>query len=83
MAHVRIEYCVECLYLDRALEIAKALLTAYADQIGSVEIVPGSRGVFNVTLDGQALFQLQEGEWPLPSPERIQRDVGRALRVAA
>lgn len=83
MAQVQIKYCVECLYLDRALEIAKALLDAYADQITAVEIVPGTRGVFNVSLDGRLLFQLKEGQWPLPTPELIQREVGRALRVAA
>jgi selenoprotein W-related protein len=80
---VRIEYCVECLYLDRALEVAKAILTAYHAQIGAVRIVPGTRGVFRVTVDGQVLFQLKEGDWHLPNPELIQRDVGRALRVIA
>lgn len=83
MAHVQIKYCVECLYLDRALEIAKALLSAYADQISAVAIVPGRRGVFDVALDGRLLFQLKEGQWPLPTPASIQREVGRALRVAA
>jgi selenoprotein W-related protein len=83
MAHVQIEYCVECLYLERALEIAKALLSAYADQISAVQLVTGTRGVFNVTLDGRLLFHLKEGQWPLPSPELIQREVGRALRVTA
>ncbi|HED04796.1 MAG TPA: SelT/SelW/SelH family protein [Candidatus Fraserbacteria bacterium] len=79
MAQVQIEYCVECLYLARALETAQALLESYADQLSSLELLPGSRGVFTVTLDDRVLYRMKEGEWRLPSPELLKRQVGEAL----
>ncbi len=64
MADVRIEYCVECMYLGRALEVAEALLRDFSQQIDGLTLVPGTRGVFDVSLDGESVRAIEPGELP-------------------
>ena len=78
MADVRIEYCVECMYLGRALEVAEALLRDHSDQIDGLTLVPGTRGVFRVSLDGESVRAVEPGELP-PSVEDVRAKVASAL----
>ena len=80
MARIGIEYCVECMFLGRALEIAKVLLEQYPHKLESLEIVPGASGVFTVTLDGAPVFRIGT-EGKLPAPEEIQRRLESKLRM--
>lgn len=50
---VRIEYCTRCGWLLRAGWMAQELLSTFATEVGEVALVPGTGGVFRVTvLDG-------------------------------
>lgn len=82
MARISIEYCVECMYLDRALEAAQALFGEFPDSIEALTLTPGSRGVFTVTLDGEAVCDIEPGELP-PSVEEIRTSVSRVLSTSA
>lgn len=79
---VGIEYCVECMFLGRALEIARLLLEEHHQQIQSLELIPGRDGVFTVRLDGEPIFHIGS-EGLLPSVEEILRRVERRLQLAA
>ncbi len=75
-AEIEIEYCVECMFLPRAIELAQALLTNHADKIKSLALVPGHDGVFDVTVNNKKIFAM---EGVLPKPDYIQKRVGEAL----
>ena len=78
MAEVEIEYCVECMYLGRALEVAESLLNDFPQQINGLILVPGTRGVFTVTLDGEPVREIEPGELP-PSVDDVHAKVASAL----
>jgi selenoprotein W-related protein len=78
MADVRIEYCVECMYLRRALEVAEALLNEFPQRIDGLTLVPGTHGVFDVSLDGASVRAIEPGELP-PSVDEVQSKVATAL----
>lgn len=80
-ARIRIEYCVECLFLGRALEIAQALLERFPGEIEAVELKPGHEGVFTVMLAGEALWTVGEDGRP-PAPETIVQLMERKLQRA-
>jgi selT/selW/selH-like putative selenoprotein len=70
------------MFLGRALEIAKALLEEFPQQIRSLELVPGGDGVFTVTLDGEPIYRIGPEGKP-PAPEEIRRHLERRLQVRA
>jgi len=61
MADVRIEYCVPCGFLDRAEEVQHALLTSLGADLDSVALVTGEKGVFRVQVDGDTIYDKDEG----------------------
>ena len=60
MADVRIEYCVPCGFLDRAEEVQHALLTSLGEDLDSVALVTGEKGVFRVHVDGDTIYDKDE-----------------------
>ncbi len=80
-ARVSVEYCVECLFLGRALEVAQALLERFPDALEAVELRPGHAGVFTVALDGEPLWTIGEDGRP-PQPEAVVQLVERRLQRA-
>lgn len=62
---VEIRYCSQCRFLLRASWLAQELLFTFAEELGEVALVPGTGGVFQVSLDGQPLFTRAEaGRFP-------------------
>lgn len=60
---VEIEYCVPCGFLDRAVDVQRALLVQYGDRLDRVALVTGDRGVFEVRVDGETVFDKAEDEY--------------------
>ncbi len=64
-ATVEIEYCSQCRFILRAGWMAQELLMTFGDELGSVTLVPGTGGVFEVRLDGETLLSRPaEGRFP-------------------
>ncbi|HZP25754.1 MAG TPA: SelT/SelW/SelH family protein [Dehalococcoidia bacterium] len=62
---VEIHYCTQCKFLMRASWLAQELLTTFDQDLGEVALVPGRGGIFEVTLDGEAVFSNREaGRFP-------------------
>ena len=62
---VEIEYCSQCRFILRAGWMAQELLMTFGDDLGSVALVPGTGGVFEVRLDGETLFSRRDqGRFP-------------------
>ena len=57
---LEIEYCTQCRWLNRAAWTAQELLTTFVDDLQEVALVPGKGGVFNVSLDGEMLWNRAE-----------------------
>ncbi|MBI1729966.1 SelT/SelW/SelH family protein [Candidatus Acetothermia bacterium] len=78
MAQLIIEYCHECMFLGRAIEVAQKALHHYPDALESVTLIPGSNGVFTVMLDHLPIYTINE-EGLLPSSDQVQNLLAKKL----
>jgi selenoprotein W-related protein len=62
---IAIIYCRQCNWLLRAAWMAQELLTTFAEDLAEVALVPGTGGVFEITLDGEILWERKrDGGFP-------------------
>jgi selenoprotein W-related protein len=62
---VAITYCTQCRWLLRAGWTAQELLVTFEDELGGVTLVPGTGGIFEVTVDGALVWSRKaEGRFP-------------------
>ncbi|HVP05627.1 MAG TPA: SelT/SelW/SelH family protein [Dehalococcoidia bacterium] len=71
---VTITYCTQCKFMLRATWLAQELLTTFGQELGEVAIVPGSGGIFEVTLDGEVIATNRD-HGPMPDPAQVKRTV--------
>lgn len=69
---VEITYCTKCKFLLRAGWMAQELLTTFGDELGEVAIVPGSGGIFEVSVDGEVIATNRDGG-EMPDPSHVKR----------
>ena len=74
MTHVEIEYCVPCGFLDRAIDVQKALLRSFGDRLDRVALVTGDHGVFVVRVDGDPVFDKADDEFDVDAITRRVRE---------
>jgi len=60
MTDVEIHYCVPCGHLDRAQSLQNALLSEFGQDLDAVSLVTGDGGVFEVTVDGELVFDVDD-----------------------
>lgn len=86
---VTLTYCMQCNWLLRTAWMAQELLQTFGQDIGSVTLVPGTGGIFTITVDGEMVWDrkamggfpdaktlkqiLRDRVWP-------ERDLGHADR---
>jgi selenoprotein W-related protein len=62
---IEIEYCTQCRWLLRAAWMAQELLTTFEADIGGVMLVPGTGGIFDIRIDGTAIWsRTTQGRFP-------------------
>jgi selenoprotein W-related protein len=62
---VKIRYCAQCRFILRASWLAQELLMTFAEELGEVALVPGSGGIFEVSVDDQLIWsRKQAGRFP-------------------
>ncbi|MDY0872247.1 SelT/SelW/SelH family protein [Dongia rigui] len=71
---VAITYCTQCRWLLRAGWTAQELLVTFEDELGGVTLVPGTGGIFEVTVDG-ALVWSRKGEGRFPELKELKQRV--------
>ncbi len=71
---VEITYCAKCRFLLRASWLAQELLSVFEGELGEVALVPGSGGIFEVTLDGEIIAS-NRNHAPMPDPVDVKRAV--------
>jgi len=62
MPEVTITYCLPCRYQFKAMQDADAILKAFGQKLSGLRLVPGDHGVYDVALDGELLFSLDQAE---------------------
>lgn len=64
-ALVRIHYCTQCNWLLRAAWMAQELLSTFGQTLGGVTLVPGSGGVYEISVNGLSIWERKrDGGFP-------------------
>ncbi len=83
MSKVRITYCLPCRYQAKAVQDADALLKEFGSRIETLELVPGEHGVYDVAVDDEIVYSIeQEHRFP-EIPDLIQRVQRKVLGAHA
>jgi selenoprotein W-related protein len=62
---VTIAYCTRCNWLLRAGWMAQELLATFGEELGSVALVPGTGGIFEIRVDGELVWERKrDGGFP-------------------
>lgn len=62
---ITIHYCTQCNWLLRSAWMAQELLHTFAEDLSAVTLQPGTGGAFEITIDGQVIWERkQEGGFP-------------------
>ena len=60
-----IAYCTQCNWLLRAAWMAQELLSTFGEELGSVALVPGTGGIFEIRVDGELVWERKrDGGFP-------------------
>lgn len=57
---VAITYCRQCNWLLRAAWMAQEVLTTFAEDLGGVTLIPGTGGIFIISVDGRTIWDRRE-----------------------
>ncbi|MDF1599464.1 SelT/SelW/SelH family protein [Mesorhizobium sp. YIM 152430] len=86
---IAITYCTQCNWMLRAAWMAQELLATFGQDLAEVALLPGTGGIFVITLDGQTIWDRKEdGGFPEAKAlkQRVrdvawpQRDLGHSDR---
>jgi len=74
---IRISYCTQCQWLLRAGWMAQELLSTFGQDLGEVVLVPGTGGIFQVTCNGELIWdRKREGGFPdAATLKQLVRDI--------
>ena len=62
---ITIAYCTQCQWLLRAAWMAQELLSAFGTDLGGVTLAPSTGGHFEITYDGETLWERKaDGGFP-------------------
>jgi selenoprotein W-related protein len=53
---VTLTYCTQCNWMLRTAWMAQELLSTFGQDIGSVTLVPGTGGIFTISVDGEQVW---------------------------
>ncbi|QUS35745.1 SelT/SelW/SelH family protein [Falsirhodobacter algicola] len=58
-------YCTQCNWMLRTAWLAQELLQTFGQDLASVTLVPGTGGIFQITLDGTLIWdRVRDGGFP-------------------
>ncbi|WP_367183157.1 SelT/SelW/SelH family protein [Cypionkella sp.] len=53
---ITLSYCTQCNWLLRTAWMAQELLSSFGQDLGSVTLIPATGGLFQITLDGEVIW---------------------------
>ncbi len=57
---IAITYCSQCNWMLRAAWMAQELLTTFGPDLGEIALIPGTGGIFVVTVDGSTVWDRKD-----------------------
>lgn len=88
---ISITYCTQCNWLLRSAWMAQELLSTFSLEIGSLVLVPGTGGIFEIAIDGELVWE-RKLDGGFPDVKQLKqlvrdrlapdRDLGHIDRVA-
>lgn len=57
---ITLAYCTQCNWLLRTAWMAQELLSTFGEDIASVTLIPATGGLFQITLDGEVIWDRKE-----------------------
>ena len=69
---VTITYCTQCNWLLRSAWMAQELLSSFGADLGSVTLVPGTGGIFEIALDGEPIWE-RKRDGGFPDVKRLKQ----------
>lgn len=73
MTTIEVEYCVPCGFLDRAIDVSEALLSALGADVDRLSLVTGDHGIFQVRVDDETVFDKADQEFDVDEIVRAAR----------
>ena len=73
-AAITLTYCSQCNWMLRASWMAQELLHTFSTDIGSVTLVPGTGGIFTITVDDVQIWDRKQDEG-FPDAAELKRRV--------
>ncbi|SDG59118.1 SelT/SelW/SelH family protein [Pelagibacterium luteolum] len=72
-----ITYCTQCNWLLRSGWMAQELLSTFGTELGGVTLIPGTGGIFTITIDGRLAWERKrDGGFPdVKALKKLVRDV--------
>ncbi|WP_370638494.1 SelT/SelW/SelH family protein [Aurantimonas sp. VKM B-3413] len=62
---ITITYCTQCQWLLRAAWLAQELLSTFGADLGEVALIPGTGGVFEISYEGERVWERKaDGGFP-------------------
>ncbi|MDQ1849020.1 SelT/SelW/SelH family protein [Gemmobacter fulvus] len=62
---ITLTYCTQCNWLLRSAWMAQELLSTFGQDLASVTLIPGTGGIFQITLDGVLIWDRKaQGGFP-------------------
>ena len=71
---VRITYCTQCNWLLRAAWMAQELLSTFGQDLGAVILEPSTGGRFQITLDGETIWE-RKADGGFPEAKELKKRV--------
>jgi selenoprotein W-related protein len=71
---VAISYCTQCQWLLRAGWMAQELLSTFGTELAEVSLRPGTGGVFEITCDGDVIWE-RKRDGGFPDAAELKRRV--------
>ena len=78
---VKITYCAECGYEPQTLELAKALMYEFTNDLASIELIPWEMGTFDVRVGDQLVHSMTR-DGGFPSTDDVMKAVRDKLTAA-
>ena len=69
---IAIRYCTQCRWLLRAAWLAQELLSTFGTDLGEVALAPGTGGVFEITYDGETIWE-RKADGGFPDAKTLKR----------
>jgi selenoprotein W-related protein len=71
---ITIGYCTQCNWMLRAAWMAQELLQTFGQDIGEVALVPGTGGLFVISVDGKVIWD-RKADGGFPEAKTLKQKV--------